>query len=420
MSEARATAVPRTQAAWPWRPARRLVQLAFMALLVAAPFLNIFRFDLPSLRLIVMGRPIWPQEFYFFLLLVLMFIFFFTAVTLVLGRVWCGWLCPQTLLSEAAHWVSGFIAQRRGPARVLGMGLAVLALAGVGLGLGFTALSYLISPSDLWMTLRQGRWPTLLWLAGGLTAAAVIGDIAFLRHKFCQVACPYGMIQAFLTDQNTLRVRFLTERARDCINCYRCSLVCPMALEPRKQKLQLECINCAECIVACEEVLRPRGLAGLIEFSFGQPASRRRQGRRFPFSGKALVASAVFVAYAVAFVYLVWTRAPVALRVAAEPLRSVEAAGGVVRAAYRVEVSNRTAAADVYAITVAGLPEDTVRATPAVLAVAAGQEARATIEVALPRAALGQGVHTFTVRVASLNHEGRQAEEAVSLFVAEE
>ena len=416
--------MPHTQSAWPWRSARRLVQFVFAALLMVAPAFGLFRIDLPGRYMVILGRSIWLQEFYFLLLLVLMFVFFFTAATLVLGRVWCGWLCPQTILSEVANRVEGFIKKRRGPARILWTALAALALTGLGLGVAFVTLSYLVNPRDLWILLREGRWPAALWLAGGVTAAAVIGDAALLRHKFCQVACPYGMIQAFLTDQNTLRIRFLTERARDCINCYRCSLVCPMALEPRKRQLQLECINCAECVVACEEVLRPAGLAGLIEFSFGQRASRRRQeqgrARRFPFSGKALVASAVFVAYTAAFVYLVLTRAPVALRVAAEPQRQVEVAGGVVRAAYRVEVTNRTAVPDAYTIIVVGLPEGTARATPAVLAVAAGQEARATVEVALPRAAVGQGLHTFAVRIASLNHRGQEAEAVASLFVPEE
>ncbi len=413
--------MPRTQAAWPWRPVRRLVQLAFVTFLIVAPILGLFRIDLPGRYMLILGRPIWLQEFYFFLLLTLMFVFFFTAATLVLGRVWCGWLCPQTILSETANKVENFVKKRRGLTRALWMALAALALTGLGLGIAFVTLSYLVNPRDLWAMLREGRWPTVLWLAGGVTAAAAIGDVAFLRHKFCQAACPYGMIQAFLTDQNTLRIRFLTERARDCINCYRCSLVCPMALEPRKQRLQLECINCAECIVACEEVLRPAGLAGLIEFSFGQRAPRRVQeqarARRLPFSGKALVASVVFVAYTVAFVYLVLTRAPVALRVAAEPQRQVEVAGGMVRAAYRLEVTNRTTVPDAYAITVVGLPAGTAQVTPAVLAVAAGQEARATVEVALPRAAVGQGLYTFTVRIASLNHAGQEAEALASLFV---
>lgn len=414
--------MPLTQAAWPWRPARRLVQMAFVAFLACAPFLDLFRFDLSGRYLIFLSRPIWPQEFYFFLLLVLMFIFFFTAVTLVLGRVWCGWLCPQTILSEVAVQVANFIRRRRGPARALGVIVAVLALIGTGLGIGFVALSYLVNPRDLWRTLWEGRWPTILWLASGLTAAAVIGDLAFLRHRFCQAACPYGMIQAFLTDQNTLRIRFLTERARDCINCYRCSLVCPMELEPRKQKLQLECINCAECIVACEEVLRPRGLAGLIEFSFGQRTTRRKgeQGlarRRPPFSGKALVASAAFLAYTAAFVYLLLTRAPVELHVAADPRQPMETTSDLVHAAYRVAITNRTSAADAYAISVSGLPEGAARVTPSVLAVPAGQEARATVEVAAPRASLSPGLHAFTVRIISLNREDRRAEETASLFV---
>ncbi len=401
--------------AWPWRPVRHFIQLAFMALLFALPLLNWFRIDLRGRFMVIFGQTVWMEEFYFLLLATLMFVFFFMAVTLVLGRVWCGWLCPQTPLSEAANWVLRHIRQARGILRYLLAGGALIVLLAFAAAVGFATMSYIIAPQELWAELTSGSFTPWVWGLLIVTTAVVVLDALFLRHAFCISACPYGMIQSVLTDRDTLRIRFMTERARDCINCYECSRVCPVNLEPRKQKMQLECIDCAECIVACEDVLRPLGKPGLIEFSFGQRS--RAQQREFAVSGKALVVTAIFLAYTGVFLYLLVNRSPLAVQVVPDPQQRTAVVNDTVTAAYRVQISNRSRTPDAYQVQVEGLPAGAISVTPNTVALPAGQQGAATVTVRVPRGELPAGSHPFTVVVNSVTQSALTRSQGSSFFV---
>ena len=216
---------------WPLQPLRRLVQLGFVVALVLLPLLDVFRIDTPGRYMVIFGQPVLLSEFYFLLLAILVFIFFFSAVTVVLGRVWCGWLCPQTIFYEVigpvGRWIMGQRSQLLRGALLL---VAATVLGLIAVATAFFMLSYFVAPVDLLGWLRQGQVPVLIGVVlAGLTGAIVL-DGVLLREKFCIYACPYGLIQSFLTDQDTLRIRFETEYATDCVNCYACSLVCPVHL----------------------------------------------------------------------------------------------------------------------------------------------------------------------------------------------
>lgn len=401
--------------AWPWRPVRHVIQLAFIALLFALPLLNWFRIDLRGQYMVIFGQTVWMEEFYFLLLATLMFVFFFMAVTLVFGRVWCGWLCPQTPLSEASNWALKHIRRRKGLLRYLLAGIALGVLIVFAAAVGFATMSYIIAPQELWAELTTGNFTPWVWGLLIVTAVIVVLDALFLRHTFCKSACPYGMIQTILTDRDTLRVRFMTERSRDCINCYECSRICPVDLEPRKQKMQLECIDCAECIVACEDVLKPLGKPGIIEFSFGQRS--RAQQREFPISAKALAVTAVFVIYSAVFLYLLVNRSPLAVQVVPDPQQRAAVTNEAVTAAYLVEISNRMREPGAYQVQVEGLPAGTYTVTPNTVALAGGQQGHATVAVRVPRGQLAAGSHPFTVHVNSVTQSELTRSQSSSFFV---
>lgn len=404
--------------AWPWRPVRHVIQLVFMGLLFALPLLNWFRIDLRGRYMVIFGQTVWMEEFYFLLLATLMFVFFFMAVTLVFGRVWCGWLCPQTPLSEVSNWALKQIRRRTGFLRYLLAGVGFLVLLAAAAVIGFATMSYFIAPQELWAELTTGSFTPWVWGLLLVTAVIVVLDVLFLRHKFCKSACPYGLIQSILTDRDTLRIRFMTERSRDCINCYECSRVCPVDLEPRKQKMQLECIDCAECIVACEDVLQPQGKPGLIEFSFGQRS--RAQQREFPVSAKALAVTGVFLVYSAVFLYLLANRSPLAVQVVPDPQQRTAVVNDTVTAAYLVEISNRTRDPGAYQVQVEGLPAGTYTVTPNTVALAAGQQGHATVSVRVPHDTLTAGSHPFAVHVHSVTDPELTRSQSSSFFVPPE
>ena len=266
-----------------WTSRRRIVALLQGAAILLLPFLRIrgesaFRFDIPSLRLHVFGHALWIEEFHLFLLALLFLAVLAIGVTVVLGRVWCGWLCPQTVIAELSEWAAAALPKRwRRSARA-----AILA-----------PLSALVSLSLLWYFVPPAeaardlfRSPVLLGFF--LVQWAVIyGMVAVLGTRFCRTVCPYSMLQNGVADRETISVAFDPSRA-DCLRCDLCARTCPVGIDVRKGD-QRECIACARCIDACEGVTARRGIAPFIAYR-----GTVRRGKAYLLAGAAAVAGLVF------------------------------------------------------------------------------------------------------------------------------
>jgi cytochrome c oxidase accessory protein FixG len=242
--------------------------------------------QIPERRFILFGHIFWPQDVFYlvFLLLALaLMLFFFTAVA---GRVWCGWLCPQTVFMEEIFrkiedWTEGdHHAQRRLDAAPWSVRKARIKLTKHALFLLFSALV-----SNTFIAYFVGTERLLRWMLGSplehwtafLFMAAILGlfyfDFAWFREQFCIVLCPYARFQSVLTDAHTVQVGYDTVRGEprgrlgaargDCIDCHKCVVVCPTGIDIR-DGYQLECIGCARCIDACDSIMdrvgKPRGL----------------------------------------------------------------------------------------------------------------------------------------------------------------
>src|SRR5690606_12505640 len=119
------------------------------------------------------------------------------------------------------------------------------------------------------------------------------------RHDFCKNACPYGIMQAAIADNTTLRVRFAKERAEECINCNACTEICYMDIEPRMlNQADPGCMNCGLCVEACENVLEPMGFKSMLNFH-GELKNKDT------LNSKALIIMpAAFISIAVSFLYI--------------------------------------------------------------------------------------------------------------------
>lgn len=208
-------------------------------------------------------------------------------VTALLGRVWCGWACPQTVFLEHVfrrieRWIEGDATARRRldkapwtphKAALRGTKYALFLLLATGIAHIF--LSYFVSLPGLWsMMLRAPteHWSAFVFVA--VATAALFVNFTWFREQLCIVICPYGRLQSALLDDHSLNVAYDAGRgeprgkpsdpaAGDCIDCNRCVQVCPTGIDIR-QGLQLECVGCANCIDACDAIMdrlkRPRGL----------------------------------------------------------------------------------------------------------------------------------------------------------------
>lgn len=271
---------------------RRWSGLALVAIYLATPWVKIGGYpavflDVASRRFHLFGTTLAFQDTWllFFGITGLGFTLFF--LTALLGRVWCGWACPQTVFLEHVYrrieyWIEGDAVKRRAldaapwtvgkTVKRVGKQLAFILVSTV---IAHLFLAYYVSVPELWHWMRAApgeHWHAFVFVA--VFTGVLYFNFAWFREQLCIVICPYGRLQSALTDDHTLvigydekrgepRGKLGVEGAGDCIECQRCVQVCPTGIDIR-QGLQLECIGCAACVDACDEVMtkvkRPTGL----------------------------------------------------------------------------------------------------------------------------------------------------------------
>ncbi len=248
-------------------------------------------FDLPARKFYLFGLTLWPQDFiYLAALLILagLSLFFFTAL---LGRIWCGYACPQTVWTEAYLWMERKIEGKRSArmkldkaptsaAKIRTKILKHTVWIVFSLWTGFTFVCYFTPIDELASKLisaNLGPWETF-WIL--FYSFATYGNAGFMREQVCKYMCPYARFQSAMFDSDTLIVAYHPERGEPrgsrrrgtdfeaqglgaCIDCNVCVQVCPTGIDIR-DGLQYECIACSACIDACDEIMDkmsyPRGL----------------------------------------------------------------------------------------------------------------------------------------------------------------
>ena len=269
---------------------RTYISWGFFILFFTLPFIEVegrplFLFNVPAARFIIFGKVFWPQDFFIFGLTMVTFIIFVILFTAAFGRLFCGWVCPQTIFMEmlfrkveyliegdaprqkllkAAPWTAGKIwkkAVKHGVFFILAFIIAN------------TFLSYIIGVKDLWKIVSEPVSNHVVGLLSLLVFSGVFYAVyAFFREQACTVVCPYGRLQSVLLDRNSMIVAYDYKRgeprgkfkkgdkadAGDCIDCSQCIKVCPTGIDIR-DGLQLECVGCTACIDACNHMMEKTG-----------------------------------------------------------------------------------------------------------------------------------------------------------------
>jgi cytochrome c oxidase accessory protein FixG len=279
--------------------ARTILSWFLLAFLLLAPFVEVGGQPLMLLnvlerRFVILGVLFRPQDFYFVVLLALTTLVTIVLATVVVGRVWCGWLCPQTVFMEMLfrkleYLIEGSAEQQVRRERApwtWDKAVRRTVKHGVFFGLSFVIanvfLAWIIGAGQLKIIVTD---PPSQHLAG-LSAIVVFSFVFYMvfvrfREQACILACPYGRMLSALTDARTVMVTYDWRRGEprgrllrtrtdaagrtsgDCIDCHQCVTVCPTGIDIR-DGIQLECVNCTACMDACDGVMtkvgRPRGL----------------------------------------------------------------------------------------------------------------------------------------------------------------
>ncbi len=244
-----------------WQTRRRIAALFQAAVVLGLPFLTIggesaFRFDIPGMRLLLFGSVLWIDEFHIVLAGALFLLVLGIGGTVIFGRIWCGWICPQTMIPELAAGIADRLPGRR---RRWGTQAVLLPLTAV---VSFSLILYFVPPADAFHSLFRSRIVTGFFLVQWAAFFVMLGPVGPL---FCRTVCPYSMLQNALFDRDTLVIGFDAERAGECLRCDLCVYVCPVSIDI-KEGIARECTACAECIDACRLMTAERGIMPFLAY----------------------------------------------------------------------------------------------------------------------------------------------------------
>ncbi len=276
--------------------ARSIVSFFLLAFLFIVPFIKVnghqlLLFDFFNRHFILFGIPFGPHDFHLFVLAMISIIVFIILFTVVFGRIFCGWACPQTIFLEMVfrkieYWIEGDARDQRKLAadewngkKLFKKGLKNIIFFILAFFIAHIFLSYIISMDKVISIITQPPSAHLSGFIAIISFSLIFYWVfAFFREQACTIVCPYGRLQGVLLDQDSIVIAYDHKRGEprgkikkgegqsikgDCIDCHLCVDVCPTGIDIRNG-IQLECVNCTACIDACDEVMvkinRPKKL----------------------------------------------------------------------------------------------------------------------------------------------------------------
>ena len=309
---------------------RKWVSYFLLLVLVANPFVKIngnqfMMFNVLERRYNIFGFPFWPEDFYIFVLFMIIGVVFVILFTVIFGRIFCGWICPQTIFLEMVfrrieYWIEGdrgaqirLSKQEWNVEKITKKGLKWFIFLLLSFLIANVFLAYLISSDELFKMIQEGPKNHLSTLISLSIFTGVFYFIfTWFREQVCIIACPYGRLQGVLLDNKSINVIYDFVRGEkesgrakynknedrnttgkgDCIDCNLCVHVCPTGIDIRNGT-QLECTNCTACIDECETIMKGVGLPkGLIRFASEDEIEKKD---KFKFTNRMMGYTAVLV-----------------------------------------------------------------------------------------------------------------------------
>ncbi len=395
-----------------WHRLRRILHLVCFLVFVSLPFFNVMRFDIPRQRFYFAGFELWINEFAIIFFSMMFLLFVLTAVSMLYGRVYCGYLCPQMIFSEASinleekiktfinkHFIKKSLAVRNWMNRI-----AVYAVLGIAsVFLAFVFISYFVERRDLFQSRISFDIVTAGGIAGAVVTLITFADFAFLRQRFCTTVCPYGYLQGILGDDNTLVVQY-RDPEQICVECKKCVRVCHMGIDIRNSPYQIECIHCGECVDACRLIMGKFGKDTLVHYAWGEKGELlgdkkakwyQRIGLR---DAKRVAVFAIIFVYATALMTAFSMRHSVLVYIA--PNRATLYRIGDDNRIYntfRMTLANRGNQDATVRLTVNKLPDVKISLPSNEISLKAGETIQQEFEISVPANSLTQEINHFEI-----------------------
>ncbi len=356
---------------------RKWVSYFLLLILVANPFVKIngnqfMMFNVLERRFNIFGFPFWPQDFYIFVVFMIVGVVFVVLFTVIFGRIFCGWICPQTIFLEMVfrrieYWIEGdrgaqirLSKQEWNAEKIRKKGLKWFLFFIISFFIANVFLAYLIGSDVLIHMVEEGpenHVSTLISL--GIFTGVFYFVFVWFREQVCIIACPYGRLQGVLLDNKSInvaydyvrgekelgRAKFNKQEDRaasgkgDCIDCKQCVHVCPTGIDIRNG-VQLECINCTACIDECNTIMDSVGLPqGLIRYASEDEIEKKA---KFKFTTRMKGYTAVLVILIGVLTGLLFLRTEVETTILRLPGQLFQHKGDKISNIYTFKIINKT------------------------------------------------------------------------------
>lgn len=381
-------------------------------------------FDLPERKFHILWLTFWPQDAMYLAWLLVIAAFLLFTVTVLVGRVWCGFTCPQTVWTQMFIWAE-FVCEgdrnkrikldakpwgfeklwRKGATQFIWVAISVIT--------SLTFVGYFTPISELVVNFFTFNLDLVAFFWVALFGGATYMNAGFMREQFCKYICPYARFQAVMYDQDTLTVSYNPLRGEkrgprkvgddykaqglgDCIDCSWCVQVCPVDIDIR-DGLQAECIDCGLCVDACNSVMDKMSYPrGLISFTTEDAI---QNGKTKVFRPRLLGYGLMLTIMISLFVYSIATRVPVGLEAQRDRgVRMYRVAGNDIQNVYTIKISNMDRNTHTYDLEVEGdyaFQIEGYRAMPAL----EGEVLTVPVRVTIPKSALKERKSEIRFRV---------------------
>lgn len=316
---------------------RKYLSYFYFSIFLIMPLIHINGVQFLQLNVVegkfsIFGKIFWPNDFFIFAVMFITGVLLIALFTVIYGRIFCGWICPQTIFMEflfrRIEWViEGTPAQQRrldkapwDKNKIIKRGGKHIVFFAVSFLIANTFLAYIIGSKELFAKIQSPITENWGLLSGLLVFTFVFYSVfAFVRDIVCTTICPYGRLQGALYDKDTMQISYDYKRGEprgklkdkaaqglgDCIDCFQCVTVCPTGIDIRNGP-QMECVGCTACIDACDDIMTKINLpTGLIRYA---SENEIQEGKKKPFTTRAKAYTAVITILFFLLVGLIVTR----------------------------------------------------------------------------------------------------------------
>jgi len=356
---------------------RKIVSYLLLVFLLSAPFIKIhgnqfLLFNVFDRKFNIFGVAFWPQDFYLIVISLIIGVVFVALFTVAFGRIFCGWICPQTIFMEMVfrrieYWIDGdrgsqmrLKKQEWNAEKIRKRTLKFIIFFIISFIIANVFLSYLLGSDEVLKMIHQGPFHNLSTLIALVIFTTVFYFIfAWFREQVCIIACPYGRLQGVLLDDKSVIVAYDYVRGEgengrakikknqdrkttgfgDCIDCNQCVNVCPTGIDIRNGT-QLECVNCTACIDECDHIMEsieyPKGL---IRYASESEISKNE---KFKFTNRMKGYSAVLVILVGLLTGMLFLRSDVEAKILRLPGQLFEHKGDNISNVFTYKIVNKT------------------------------------------------------------------------------